>query len=125
MAQASSARQNKTKPATSCIIHFMKIELLYFDGCPSWETALQNLKAACDLEGLAAPVELVEIHDDDEAAARRFLGSPSILVDGQDLWPETRKAYTMSCRMYRTPEGMRGWPTVEMLRERLRAMRPT
>lgn len=101
----------------------MKIELLYFDGCPSWETALQNLKTACALEGVTAPVELVEIRDDDEAAARRFLGSPSILVDGQDLWPAQRKAYYMSCRMYRTPEGMRGWPTVEMLRERLHDLR--
>ncbi len=103
----------------------MKIQLLYFDGCPSWETALHNLKAACALEGLPAEIELVEVRDDDDAARLRFLGSPSIVVDGQDLWPETRKAYYMSCRMYRTPEGMRGWPTVEMLRERLRAARPT
>jgi len=103
----------------------MKIQLLYFDGCPSWETALHNLKAACALEDLPAEIELVEVRDDDDAARLRFLGSPSIVVDGQDLWPETRKAYYMSCRMYRTPEGMRGWPTVEMLRERLRAARPT
>ena len=99
----------------------MKIQLLYFDGCPSWETALQNLETACALEGLPAEIELVEVRDDD-AADRRFLGSPSIVVNGQDLWPETRKAYYLSCRMYRTPEGMRGWPTVEMLRERLRAL---
>ena len=100
----------------------MKIELLYFDGCPSWETALQNLKDACALEDLTWPIELVEIPDDDDAAARRFQGSPSIVVSGQDLWPEKRQAYYMSCRMYRTPEGLRGWPTVEMLRERLRAL---
>lgn len=99
----------------------MKIQLLYFDGCPSWETALENLKAACAQEGLSAEIELVEVHDDEDAARRRFLGSPSIVVDGQDLWPETRKAYYLSCRMYRTPEGLRGWPTVEMLRERLAA----
>lgn len=103
----------------------MKIQLLYFDGCPSWETALQNLKAACALEGLPAEIEPVEVQNNKNAARLRFLGSPSIVVGGQDLWPETRKAYYLSCRMYRTPEGMRGWPTVEMLRERLRAARPT
>ncbi len=100
----------------------MKIQLLYFDGCPSWETALQNLKIACALEGLAWPVELVEVRDDDDAAARRFLGSPSIAVGDQDLWHEARREYYLSCRMYRTPEGLRGWPTVEMLRARLRAL---
>ena len=105
-----------------CILPAMKIQLLYFDGCPSWETALDNLKAACALEGLMWPIELIEARDDDDAAARRFLGSPSIVIDGQDLWPETRKAYYMSCRMYRTPEGLRGWPTVEMLREKLCAL---
>jgi hypothetical protein len=100
----------------------MTIQLLYFDSCPSWETALRNLKEASVLEGLDWPIELIEIRDDDAAAAWRFQGSPSILVDGQDLWSEARQAYYMSCRMYRTPEGMRGWPTVEMLRARLRGV---
>jgi len=63
------------------------------------------------------------VRDGDDAAARCFLGSPSIVIYGQDLWPEVRKAYYMICRMYRTPEGMRGWPTVDVLRERLRAVR--
>jgi len=101
----------------------MKIQLLYFDGCPSWETALDNLKAACALDGLMWPIELIEMRDDNDAAARRFLGSPSIVVSGQNLWPEPRQAYYMSCRMYGTPEGMRGWPTVDMLRVRLRVLR--
>jgi len=100
----------------------MKIQLLYFDDCPSWQTALQNLKAACELEGLAWPIELVEVRDED-AAPLRFLGSPSLVVDGEDLWPEPRQAYYMSCRMHGTPEGMRGWPTVDMLRVRLRVLR--
>jgi hypothetical protein len=29
----------------------MKIELLYFDGCPSWQAGLENLKAALQQEG--------------------------------------------------------------------------
>jgi hypothetical protein len=101
----------------------MKVELLYFYGCPSWETALQNVRDACALEGLTWAIEQVEVRGDDDAAERRFLGSPSIIVDGRDMWPETRSAYYMSCRMYRQPEGMRGWPTPEMIRDRLRALR--
>ena len=68
-----------------CILPAMKIQLLYFDGCASWETALDNLKTACALDGLTWPIELIEMRDDDDAAARRFLGSPSIVVSGQDL----------------------------------------
>jgi hypothetical protein len=49
----------------------MTIQLLYFDSCPSWETALRNLKEASVLEGLDWPIELIEIRDDDAAAAWR------------------------------------------------------
>ncbi len=102
----------------------MRIELLYFDGCPSWQPALANLKAALDVEGLQATIETVEIRDDVQARAERFLGSPSFRVEGQDLWPEDRTEYALDCRVYHTPAGLRGWPTVDMLRERLRCVRP-
>ncbi|MGE5603868.1 MAG: thioredoxin family protein [Nitrososphaerales archaeon] len=100
----------------------MKIELLYFSDCPSWENAFVNLRDAAALEGLTTPIELVEVLNDEDAARRQFLGSPSILVDGRDLWPESRNAYYMSCRMYPTPDGIRGWPTREMIRKQLRAL---
>jgi hypothetical protein len=100
----------------------MKIQLLYFSGCPSWENAFANLQDAAAHEGLTASIELVEVLHDTDATERKFLGSPSILVDGRDLWPETRNAYYMSCRMYRTLDGIRGWPTEEMIREKLRAL---
>ena len=63
----------------------MKTEVLYFDGCPSWQTGVENLKTALQLEGLSWPVELVEIKDDADAQRRRFLGSPSFQVNDEDL----------------------------------------
>jgi ectoine hydroxylase-related dioxygenase (phytanoyl-CoA dioxygenase family) len=42
----------------------MKIELLYFDGCPSWENGLINLKAALREEALPASVEMVKVTDE-------------------------------------------------------------
>lgn len=98
----------------------MEIELLYFDGCPSWEGALENLKAALEEEGLQAEIRLVKVNDNTDAARLEFLGSPSFRADGVDLWPEERKRYNLSCRVYVTPQGMRGAPSVEMLREKLR-----
>jgi hypothetical protein len=97
----------------------MEIELLYFEGCPSWEVALENLKTALKVEGLEASIRLVKVADNDEAAHLKFLGSPLFRVDGVDWWPEERKRYNLSCRVYQTPLGLKGEPTVEMLREQL------
>ncbi len=97
----------------------MKIELLYMDDCPSWETGLRNLNAALDLEGIHADIALIKVHDDAEAARLKFLGSPSFRVNGRELWPEEREGYALSCRLYLSPQGAKGWPSVEMLRQKL------
>ena len=97
----------------------MKIDLLYFDGCPSWKAGLENLKAALAAEGIDADICLVKVEDNAEAERLHFLGSPSFQINGKDLWPEDRTTYGMSCRVYFTPQGMRGAPTVEMLRQKL------
>jgi hypothetical protein len=97
----------------------MKIELLYFEGCPSWQTALENMRYALKMEGLDTPVELVQVIDNEDAAQKRFLGSPSFRINGVELWGETREVYSLSCRVYVTPDGMKGSPTVSMLREAL------
>jgi hypothetical protein len=97
----------------------MDIELLYFDDCPAWQYALANLHTALAEENIDVQVHLVKIQSADEAQGRRFLGSPSIYIGGEDLWSEEREGYFWGCRIYNTPEGLRGWPTVEMIRERL------
>ena len=98
----------------------MKIEILYFDGCPSWESGLKNLDIALREEGLAATVELIKVTDDDEAARLKFLGSPHFRIDGHDLWPEEREIYSLSCRVYSTPDGIKGFPAIDMLRQQLK-----
>ena len=98
----------------------MKFEILYFDGCPAWENGLKNLEAAVREEGLPASVDMVKVMDDDDAARLKFLGSPSFRVDGRDLWFEERDVYSLSCRVYPTPEGVKGFPTVAMLRAQLK-----
>jgi hypothetical protein len=98
----------------------MEIDLLYFDGCSAWQSGLENLKAALKAEGLEAGIRLVQVQDDAEAARLKLLGSPSFRAEGLDLWPEERKRYYLSCRLYNTPHGLKGAPTVEMLRAKLR-----
>jgi hypothetical protein len=101
----------------------MKIELLYFNDCPSWKAALKNLETAQAAEDVEAEIQLIEVVNNEQAARLKFLGSPSFCVDGQDLWPEARETYNLSCRVYATPHGMRGVPTVEMLRKKIQTLK--
>jgi hypothetical protein len=99
----------------------MKVELLYFEGCPHWREGLENLKAALAEEHIIADINLVKINDDDDADREKFLGSPSFRINGKDLWPEERQSYRLGCRIYQLANGMHGYPTVTILREKIRA----
>lgn len=100
----------------------MKIDLLYFGGCPSWQQALANLETVILEENLDVTVNQLEVSSDQEAAHYRFLGSPSFQVDGVDLWPASRDDFSMNCRIYKTSHGLLGWPTTEMLRDKLKEL---
>lgn len=89
--------------------------LLYFDGCPSWQTADERLSALADELGFS--VTRRQVLTPEEAEASGFRGSPSILVDGQDVFAEGHEPVGLSCRVYQTPEGPAGIPTVAQLRE--------
>ncbi len=98
----------------------MKVEVLYFDGCPTYEAAAKTLRTVLAEAGVEARIELVAVNTDEEARRLRFPGSPTIRVDGRDLFPAPeREDWRLGCRVYTTPEGLRGSPTVEMLEEAL------
>ena len=101
----------------------MKIELLFFNDCASWKAALNNLELALAAEAVEAEIQLIEVLHNEQAARLKFLGSPSFCVDGQDWWPEARETYNLSCRVYSTSQGMRGVPTIEMLREKIQTLK--
>ena len=65
----------------------MKVEVLYFRGCPNHEALLPRLRALMTAAGVVGEVELVRIAGADEAQRHRFLGSPSVRVDGEDIEP--------------------------------------
>ena len=62
----------------------MKVKVLYFDGCPSWQDALANLRAVL---GDVQVIDLLRIETPEQAMAEYFAGSPTIRVDGHDLFP--------------------------------------
>jgi hypothetical protein len=98
----------------------VKVEVLYFDGCPTYKTATKALQTLLAKEGVEAEVELVAVNNDDEAQWLRFPGSPTVRVDGRDLFPAPeREDWRLGCRIYATPQGLKGSPTAEMLKEAL------
>ena len=98
----------------------MKVELLYFDGCPTYLEAEDTLREVLAEQGIEAAVELVAVNSDEEAQRLRFPGSPTIRVDGEDLFPvPERGEYALGCRMYATTEGLKGSPTAKMLKAAL------
>jgi hypothetical protein len=97
----------------------MKIQFLYFEDCPNSKPTFQNLSLALQKLNLKPEIERVVIADDLQAEHYSFQGSPSIKLNGIDLWEETRSEYHMGCRVYKTPTGLAGLPTVEMILKRL------
>ncbi len=96
----------------------MKVEVLYFKGCPHHEPTVELTKQVVSELGLGVSVEEVEVTNGDEANRLRFLGSPSVHVNGVDIEPEARArtAYAMGCRMY----GQSGVPPRELLEATLK-----
>jgi hypothetical protein len=82
------------------------VELLWWEGCPSTETALRELRQALATAGLdAAEVQLREIRTDAEAGEAEFVGSPTILVDGEDVAPPGGEPVGLTCRVYHRRDG--------------------
>lgn len=104
----------------------MKIELHYFDGCPSYIQALDNLKAALKLEGLPEDVEMIHVDSDTDARTKRFIGSPTIRIDGVDVeGPQAENGgYGYGCRIYDNNGSTAGWPSVEKIRLALKGRTP-
>ena len=100
----------------------MRVELLWWEGCPSHPETLDDLRAALREEGIDAEVELVEVESDEQARRERFPGSPTIRLDGEDALPaDPGEPFSLTCRIYRTRDGrISPTPDPEDLREAVR-----
>lgn len=99
-----------------------RVEILYVDGCPHYAETAQHVRALLEQEGAVAEVELRCVDDEEDAQAARFLGSPSVRVDGRDVEPgaDRREDFGMKCRLYSTAEGLRPVPPEAWIADALR-----
>jgi hypothetical protein len=92
----------------------MKVKVLYLEGCPHWRTAADRLAVLEAEMGFELTYQLVATPE--EAELLGFRGSPTIQVDGVDRFSPDGAPIGFACRVYPTPEGPAGSPTVEQLR---------
>jgi hypothetical protein len=79
----------------------VRVEVLHFDGCPSHEALLPRLRELMAQVGLDIPVQLTHIESVAAAERERFLGSPTLRINGQDVDPTAgeRTGFGLKCRL--------------------------
>ena len=101
----------------------MKVEVLYFDGCPHYKPAIGMVREVLREERVSAQVAEINVADQETARAVGFLGSPTIRVDGLDVEPETRASqdFGIMCRTYLVAGRREGLPSRDLIRQAVRA----
>lgn len=93
----------------------------YFDGCPNWHTALDHVHEAALRTGVAAQVTTVPVETEQDARRLGFTGSPTVLVNGTDPFAVAGAVPALACRVFATPTGLAGAPSVDQLVDALTA----
>src|SRR4051812_17781149 len=84
----------------------MRVEFLYWDGCPSHPQALRELRAVMsELHLDPDAVEVRAVDTDAAADAERFTGSPTIRIDGDDVQDPGAEPVGLTCRVYHLRDG--------------------
>jgi hypothetical protein len=84
----------------------VKIEMLFWEGCPSHPEALELLQDVLRERGIEEPIELREVFTLEDAVELGFPGSPTIRIDGRDVDPVgATDPPALTCRVYRLPDG--------------------
>jgi hypothetical protein len=99
------------------------IEILYFEGCPGYAAVVPAVRRIAGSEG--ARVEQLAIVTTEHAEEARFLGSPTVRINGVDVDASAvgRTDYGVKCRLYVTPEGSQHSPPEAWIRAALRRSR--
>jgi hypothetical protein len=104
----------------------MRVEMLFWAGCPSYPRALADLREAVVEAGLDPDcVTVREVETDGDAAREGFVGSPTIRIEGVDVQPLQDEPTGLTCRVYRRRDGrISPTPDPADLREALRGAAP-
>ncbi len=93
----------------------VRIDVLHVPDCPNLERAVARLHEALDTAAVSASIHEIEIATAQSAAEVGMRGSPTILIDGVDAFRSEPAEASLSCRLFPTPDGLDGAPTVAQL----------
>ena len=101
----------------------VRVAFLFYEDCPSHELALERLREVLDEEDVDAEVEVVKVESEEQAQERHFVGSPTILLNGQDIDPPPSDShYALTCRVYHLEDGrISPLPSRDMIRQAIDA----
>ncbi len=100
----------------------MQVSFLYYEECPSHDLALERLREVMAEESIPGEAEVFKVETEDQARRLRFVGSPTIRVDGQDIDPPSDPHYALTCRVYRLEDDrISPLPSKDMIRRALRS----
>ena len=91
----------------------MRIEILYFPGCPNYQPAVEQVERVLCSESLQAEIRSIAVRTYAEARELMFPGSPTIRVNGEDVEPPQASVPSLACRLYESRSGI---PSEELLR---------
>jgi hypothetical protein len=95
----------------------MKIQFLFSRSTGRSQQAEDALREAIEATGVDSEIEYIEVQDSEDARAKKFLGSPSIRIDGVDVEYGEREPdeYQAGTRYYNTPEGWKPYPHARLI----------
>jgi len=100
----------------------VRVNFLYYEDCPSYDLALERLREVMEEEGISGEVEVFKVETEEQARELRFVGSPTIRVDGQDIDPPSDSRYALTCRAYRSADDrISPLPSKDMIRRAFRS----
>lgn len=96
----------------------VQIEVLYFEDCPNHLPTVERINSVLREEGCRADVREVLVPDVSTAERVKFLGSPTVRVNGVDIEPaaKDRRDFGLMCRRYAG-----GVPSHELIRAAVRS----
>jgi len=99
----------------------VKVEILFWEGCPSYSKAIERLRKVLEELGIDYELELIRVESEEDAQRFEFPGSPTIRINGEDLQPETAKPpYSLSCRLYIIDGRYLPAPTEDYIKRRVK-----
>jgi hypothetical protein len=97
----------------------MRVELLYWDADPDFMTARQRLVEVLTEDAFETPIQMISVNSPEDAELLDFTGSPTIRIDGDDIYPFAAEPPGLRLRRYPPDDDLEATPSQPVPGKRL------